>query len=50
MICDNSEYYFPSYVHRFTKLGSLFRMWFDPLSKILGKFVEYESDLEENEN
>jgi deubiquitinase DESI2 len=29
-ICDD-DYYYPSYVNRFTKLGSIFRMWFKPL-------------------
>ena len=27
-ICDGGNHYFPSYVNRFTKGGTLFRMWF----------------------
>lgn len=30
-ICDKEQFYVPSYVNRFTKLGSVFRMWFKPL-------------------
>lgn len=30
-ICNKSEFYYPGYVNRFTKLGTMFRMWFDPL-------------------
>lgn len=30
-ICDKGEYYYPRYINRFTKLGTLFRMWFNPL-------------------
>lgn len=30
-ICDMENFYVPSYVNRFTKLGSVFRMWFKPL-------------------
>jgi len=39
----------PNYVNRFTKLGTLFRMWFRPLEKLLGNFVELEQDLDEDE-
>lgn len=28
---DKERFYYPRYVNRFTKLGSLFRMWFKPL-------------------
>jgi len=35
---------FPSYINRFTKLGSLFRMWFNPLEKLLGNIVDYEDE------
>lgn len=34
----------PSYVNRFTKLGSVFRMWFKPLQELVGDIVNYESD------
>jgi deubiquitinase DESI2 len=30
-VCDKNEYYFPSYINRFTKMGTVFRMWFKPL-------------------
>lgn len=30
-VCDKHQYYFPSYINRFTKLGTIFRMWFKPL-------------------
>lgn len=30
-VCDKEVFYVPSYVNRFTKLGSVFRMWFKPL-------------------
>lgn len=30
-ICPNDQFYFPSYINRFCKLGSIFRMWFKPL-------------------
>lgn len=40
-VCDNQDYYFPSYVHRFTKMGTLFRMWFKPLQQIIGDIVDY---------
>ena len=41
LICDKSEYYYPHYINRFTKLGTLFRMWFNPLEKLLGNMVDY---------
>jgi len=46
-ICDNGKYYYPTYVNRFTKLGTLLRMWFQPLQQIYGNIVEYE-DITEN--
>jgi len=30
-LVDREDYYYPEYVNRFGKLGSLFRMWFKPL-------------------
>ena len=30
-ICDQNTFYFPSYINRFCKLGSVLRMWFKPL-------------------
>jgi deubiquitinase DESI2 len=30
-LCNKHEFYYPSYVNRFTKLGSILRMWFKPL-------------------
>ena len=30
-ICDREEYYYPSYINRFTKLGSMLRGWFKPI-------------------
>ena len=30
-LVDHGDYYFPSYINRFTKLGSILRMWFKPL-------------------
>lgn len=41
-LCDKHEYYYPSYVNRFTKLGSILRMWFKPLQDIVGNIVNYE--------
>lgn len=40
-ICDRGQYYYPHYINRFTKLGTLFRMWFNPLEKLLGNMVDY---------
>lgn len=30
-LVNNEEFYYPSYINRFTKLGSLLKMWFKPL-------------------
>ena len=30
-ICDKEQFYYPSYINRFTKLGSILRGWFKPL-------------------
>jgi hypothetical protein len=30
-LADKEEFYYPSYINRFTKLGSIFRVWFKPL-------------------
>jgi hypothetical protein len=30
-LSDKEEYYYPSYINRFTKLGAILRMWFKPL-------------------
>lgn len=32
----------PTYVNRFTKLGSILRMWFKPLQELVGDIVNYE--------
>ena len=49
MICDGGVAYFPSYINRFTKLGTLFRMWFHPLEKLLGNLVDYDQEGGTNE-
>ena len=36
----------PTYVNRFTKLGSVLRMWFKPLQELVGDIVNYEDDSE----
>lgn len=43
-IAHKSEFYYPEYVNRFTKLGSLLRMWFKPLQAIFGDIVQYDDD------
>lgn len=43
-IVDREEYYYPSYVNRFTKLGSLLNMWFKPLQEVFGDIVAYDED------
>lgn len=45
-ICNNGECYYPKYINRFTKLGTLFRMWFNPLEKLLGNLVDYDGQSE----
>ncbi|CDW79059.1 desumoylating isopeptidase 2-like [Stylonychia lemnae] len=46
-IVDKEEYYYPNYVNRFTKLGSLLKMWFKPLQALVGDIVNYEDDKNE---
>jgi PPPDE putative peptidase domain len=43
-VVDREEYYYPEYVNRFGKLGSLFRMWFKPLQALVGDLVHYEEE------
>ena len=43
-IVDKEEYYFPAYINRFTKLGSLLEMWFKPLQSIFGDIVNYDEE------
>ena len=47
-ICDKAEYYFPSYVNRFTKLGAILKMWFKPLQDLIGNIVDYDNVVEES--
>ena len=47
-LCDNEAYYYPAYVNRFTKLGSILRMWFKPLQDIVGNIVNYEESEEQD--
>ena len=46
-MCEREQFYVPSYVNRFTKLGSVFRMWFKPLQEIVGDIVNYEEENDE---
>ena len=48
-VCDNENFYVPSYVNRFTKLGSVFRMWFKPLQELVGDIVNYETERNNSE-
>jgi hypothetical protein len=43
-LVDKEEYYYPEYVNRFGKLGSLLRMWFKPLQAIFGDIIIYEEE------
>ena len=43
-VCEKEQFYVPSYVNRFTKLGSVFRMWFKPLQELVGDIVNYDED------
>ena len=43
-ICDKEECYVPTYINRFTKLGSMLRMWFKPLQELVGDIVNYDDD------
>lgn len=45
-LCDKEAFYYPTYVNRFTKLGSILRMWFKPLQDIVGDIVNYEDSEE----
>ena len=38
-VCDKEQYYYPSYINRFTKLGSVLRGWFKPLYALFGDAV-----------
>ena len=40
LLLKPGDRYMPAYVNRFTRVGSLFRMWFHPLQKLTGNFVE----------
>ena len=46
-VCDKGDYYFPSYINRFTKMGTVFRMWFKPLQALVGDLVHYEPEVSE---
>ena len=46
-VCNKREYYVPSYINRFCKMGTAFIMWFKPLQQIVGDLVNYEEELEE---
>lgn len=37
------KFYYPNYINRFSKLGTLFRIWFQPLEKLLGNIVDYDA-------
>jgi len=41
---EAEEFYLPTYINRFTKLGSVLRMWFKPLQQLVGDIVNYEGD------
>ena len=43
-VCSKEQYYVPSYVNRFTKLGSVLRMWFKPLQELVGDIVNYDAE------
>ena len=45
MLCGPNRYY-PSYIQRFTKVGCLLRMWFDPLQRLVGNLVEIQPEQE----
>ena len=42
-ICDHGQFYIPTYINRFSKLGSIFRMWFKPLQELVGDIVNYDT-------
>ena len=41
-LCQNNLIYYPSYINRFCKLGSILRMWFKPLQDLVGDIVNYD--------
>lgn len=47
-VTEKHEFYVPSYVNRFTKLGSVLRMWFKPLQEIVGDIVNYNESEEDD--
>jgi hypothetical protein len=47
-LVDGEAYYYPSYINRFTKLGSILRMWFKPLQDIVGNIVSYDESEEQD--
>lgn len=46
-VCDKEEYYYPSYINRFTKLGDVLKGWFRPLQSLFGEIVQLEMDEED---
>ena len=40
-LCEKNVLYYPSYINRFCKLGSILRMWFRPLQDLWGELIEY---------
>mmetsp|Transcript_37631 Transcript_37631/g.57667 ORF Transcript_37631/g.57667 Transcript_37631/m.57667 type:complete len:103 (-) Transcript_37631:1805-2113(-) len=49
-ISDKEQFYYPSYVNRFVKLGSMLRGWFKPLTTLFGEVVDLEQNEEEKLN
>ena len=49
-LCDKENFYVPSYINRFCKLGSILRMWFKPLQELVGDIVNYEDKNESSES
>jgi hypothetical protein len=45
-ICDKEHFYYPNYINRFTKLGSILRGWFKPLQVLFGEVVELDQNLD----
>jgi hypothetical protein len=43
-LADKEQFYFPSYINRFTKLGSVLRGWFKPLQTLFGEVVELDHE------
>ena len=48
-LCHQENFYYPRYVNRFTKMGSMFRMWFKPLQELVGDLVNYKEEEEEEQ-